>query len=280
MLSITTFNEEEIQENEENAKKTGKEADKTEEENAEMSTGSEKPGKSEEGRKRSLKEETEDSETDQSDIPKSKKIKDDDNDKDKNDEDENVHVSDSNTGEKKKTKKRKNKLSIEEVDSSVKDFKRIKTEKPEGITKAENSNNQEAENNEKDISEKKKKKRKRKRPSEDPLTLNMRLQVMAKKDWKKLRNKYLDLQRAKMKQLKQHLRKATWNQWGDRKNGLEPEYEETTTRVIKEHPPPRLEFKPGLIVKFTLNEACVDLKGFKVMIFLIFIKIIYCNKRY
>lgn len=87
----------------------------------------------------------------------------------------------------------------------------------------------------------------------------MGMQVMAKKDWKRLRNKYLDLQRAKMKQLKQHLRKVKWNQWGDR-NRMETDAVDDTKKV---NPASKLEYSPGLIVKVELNEPCVDPKSFK-----------------
>lgn len=88
---------------------------------------------------------------------------------------------------------------------------------------------------------------------------------MSKKSWKKLRNKYLELQRAKMKQLKQHMRNARWNQWGE-KNKMEYECEENPV-CKKDNAASNLEFIPGVIVKVELSQACVDPKGFKVKYF-------------
>lgn len=139
----------------------------------------------------------------------------------------------------------------------------IETES-EDVQKEENNEAAESTNDEGVPEKKKKKKRKRKHhaPYEVLQTVDMGLQVMGKKDWKKLRNKYLELQRAKMKQLKQNIKRARWNQWGDR-NKMETEHEETTG-TKKESATSALEFKPNLIVKIELNEPCIDPKGFKV----------------
>lgn len=113
----------------------------------------------------------------------------------------------------------------------------------------------------------KKKKRKRKRKSridEDSIG-NIGLQVMSKKDWKFLRNKYLELQKTKMKQLKQHLIK-TRNQWShydrtksDKEESGEKEKAPTTEKV----PVRSFSFTPGVIVKIELNEPCIDPKSLK-----------------
>lgn len=113
--------------------------------------------------------------------------------------------------------------------------------------------------------EERKKKRKRKRRSrgEQMDAADLGLQIMAKKDWKQLRNKYLHLQRNKMKQLKQHLHKARWNQWG----GNRMETEEVETKSTKEKcevSVPKFVFTPGVIVKIDLEKPCANPKSFKV----------------
>ncbi|XP_011499441.1 PREDICTED: la-related protein 7 [Ceratosolen solmsi marchali] len=156
---------------------------------------------------------------------------------------------------------------------SYKKQKKIKTEEIEvkiehGSLKAEAAdtldNEEPVEYSNGDVSEKKKKKkRKRKHHGAYEVleTADMGLQVMGKRDWKKLRNKYLELQRSKMKQLKQHMRRARRNQWGDR-NKIEVEHEESVDSK-KEKPASNLEFVPGVIVKVEFNEPCVDVKDFK-----------------
>lgn len=120
--------------------------------------------------------------------------------------------------------------------------------------------------NTEEITDEKKKKRKRKRKSriDDDSISNIGLQIMAKKHWKYLRNKYLELQRSKMKQLKQHLKK-TRNQWynydrtkSDKEDTEEKEKISTTDKS------PRLSFIPGVIVKIELNEPCTDPRSLKV----------------
>ncbi|OXU22748.1 hypothetical protein TSAR_002253 [Trichomalopsis sarcophagae] len=144
------------------------------------------------------------------------------------------------------------KIVIESVDTENEDVK-----------KEENDEVVESTNDEGEPEKKKKKKRKRKHHASYEVlqTVDMGLQVMGKKDWKKLRNKYLELQRAKMKQLKQNIKRARWNQWGD-KGKMETEQEETTG-TKKENTASGLEFIPNVIVKIELNEPCIDPKSFK-----------------
>uniref|UniRef100_A0A6V7L5J3 La-related protein 7 n=1 Tax=Bracon brevicornis TaxID=1563983 RepID=A0A6V7L5J3_9HYME len=116
--------------------------------------------------------------------------------------------------------------------------------------------------------ETKKKKRRRTRKFREgkPDIMDFGLRIMAKKDWKKLRNKYLDLQKEKMKQLKQHLRKTRWTQYstGDkRENKMEVEennFEEKTNPVPAVA---RFSFSEGLIVKIELDEPCTNPKSFR-----------------
>nr|XP_033338486.1 la-related protein 7 [Megalopta genalis]XP_033338487.1 la-related protein 7 [Megalopta genalis]XP_033338488.1 la-related protein 7 [Megalopta genalis] len=123
----------------------------------------------------------------------------------------------------------------------------------------------------KDTNEKKKKKKKkRKRSSKtEDISMNMVLQVMAKKEWKYLRNKYLELQKSKMKQLKQHLRKPRWNQWSNHEKN-KPEKDEATEKEKTNNKQENTvnntrspSFTPGVIVKIEMNKPCTDTKGFK-----------------
>ncbi|XP_043249301.1 la-related protein 7 [Colletes gigas] len=117
-----------------------------------------------------------------------------------------------------------------------------------------------------DTSEKKKKRKRKRRSKTEDIGYNMQLQVIAKKDWKHLRNKYLELQRSKMKQLKQHLRKTRWNQWCNYEK-IKPEKEENDEKekATKENNEntQRFTFTPGVIVKIKLDTPCTDPKQFK-----------------
>lgn len=64
-----------------------------------------------------------------------------------------------------------------------------------------------------------------------------------------MRNKYLNMQREKMHQLKQHLYRAKFAQ-----------KTETPIEIKKEI----LDFIPGVIVKMTLEEPCNEIKKTKV----------------
>lgn len=129
---------------------------------------------------------------------------------------------------------------------------------------------------------KKKKKRKRNKSKEDDICNLLGLQVMAKPDWKRLRNKYLDLQRSKMSLLKQHLRKTemergeimTKKKWNNDKieqdceNRLKDEKEnETEVMDVEEPSYGRLTYTPGVIVKIEMDEPCTDPQRFKVFIY-------------
>ncbi|XP_003705365.2 la related protein 7 [Megachile rotundata] len=117
------------------------------------------------------------------------------------------------------------------------------------------------------ITKKNKKKRKRKKQSKiKDVSYSMGLQVMAKKDWKHLRNKYLELQRSKMKLLKQHLRKTRWNQWSNyEKNKTDKEETDEKDKKNKQDNTStcRFSFSPGVIVKIEMDKPCTDPKSFK-----------------
>lgn len=131
------------------------------------------------------------------------------------------------------------------------------------------------------VDERKKKKNRKKRSKiqDNDICSKMGLQVMAKLDWKRLRNRYLDLQRYKMSQLKLHLRKAeverggimTKNGWHYDKTGQnntlhdKSKYESDNGKFPKEEKSyGRVNFAPGIIVKIEMDEPCTDLQSFKV----------------
>lgn len=165
---------------------------------------------------------------------------------------------------------------IEMNDISQESKKKIKSENNDNSSTMQNTSDEKIKiiienvdkaNTDEAIGDEKKKKRKRKRKSriiDDPVG-NIGLQIMAKKDWKHLRNKYLELQRAKMKQLKQHLKKKR-NQWFnyDRTKADKEETEEKEkVSVVDKTPVRSFSFTTGVIVKIELNEPCADPKGLK-----------------
>lgn len=164
--------------------------------------------------------------------------------------------SDTEISSKEKTKKQKP-LRAEETDSK-KDQDNTESETDSSVNKKKSVE----EANEEGTTEKTKRKKRKKihRGAYQALeATDMGLQAMSKRDWKRLRNKYLDLQRSKMKQLKQHLRRANWNQWGNRVDTEHVEEADNNKKTSS-----ALEFIPGVIVKVELKEACIDPKGFKV----------------
>ncbi|PSN46580.1 hypothetical protein C0J52_13849 [Blattella germanica] len=123
-------------------------------------------------------------------------------------------------------------------------------------------------------SSKKKRKRKKKHKKEKQDTEASRLQVLSKKEWKRLRNKYLDLQKTKMKALKQYLNNK-WNRnaggyRNQHSNGYSQEKEEhnedsTEVAAVKQEnvSKPKISFTPGVIVHAIFDEPILDLRKFK-----------------
>lgn len=119
---------------------------------------------------------------------------------------------------------------------------------------------------------KKKKNRNRKRKKKvkqenDPSKLG--LKILSKREWKRLRNKYLDLQRSKMKAVKQHLARARWasqtpraySEDGDNAGGQHHEVAQQQAAVPPD--PPRTVFTPGVIAHITFDEPISDVAKFK-----------------
>jgi len=124
----------------------------------------------------------------------------------------------------------------------------------------------------------KKNRKKRSKFQNDDICNKIGLQIMAKSDWKRLRNRYLDLQRHKMSQLKQHLRKAeverggimTKNGWYHNKTGQnntlydKTKHENDNGKLNEEENSyGRVNYSPGIIVKIEMDEPCTDLQSFK-----------------
>lgn len=130
-----------------------------------------------------------------------------------------------------------------------------------------------------DERKKKKNRKKRSKVQNNDICSKIGLQVMAKLDWKRLRNRYLDLQRHKMSQLKLHLRKAeverdgimTKNGWYHDKTGQnnmshdKSKHENDNGKLNEEEKSyGRVNYAPGIIVKIEMDEPCTDLQSFKV----------------
>ncbi|XP_049835952.1 la-related protein 7 [Schistocerca gregaria] len=114
----------------------------------------------------------------------------------------------------------------------------------------------------------KKKNRNRKRKKKvkqenDPSKLG--LKILSKREWKRLRNKYLDLQRSKMKAVKQHLARARWASQTPRAYSEDGEnhHEVAQQQAVVSAEPPRTVFTPGVIAHVTLDEPITDVVKFK-----------------
>lgn len=121
------------------------------------------------------------------------------------------------------------------------------------------------------VDERKKKKNRKKRSKiqEDAIFNAMGMQVMAKRDWKSLRNKYLELQKSQMQQLKLHLKKARWNYDKAGQSYDKSKHEKDNgkaTEVAKENYG-RITYAPGIIVKIEMDEPCTDPHNFKVYLY-------------
>ncbi|XP_018307517.1 la-related protein 7 isoform X2 [Mycetomoellerius zeteki] len=125
-----------------------------------------------------------------------------------------------------------------------------------------------------DERKKKKNRKKRSKIHDNDIYSKIGLQIMAKSDWKRLRNRYLDLQRYKMKQLKVHLRKAEVERDGIIKNGYHDKTGQTNTLhdkskhendngKLEEKSCGRVNYAPGIIVKIEMDEPCTDTQSFK-----------------
>lgn len=111
---------------------------------------------------------------------------------------------------------------------------------------------EEEEEEDKEGGKKKKRKRKRKDPISQPhVTTNpnplLLLQILPKTEWKRLRNKYLNLQRKNMAHSKMRI-----NQFLEKQKEHEEELEE------EEEEEKKMEFVPDIIIKFDLEDPIED----------------------
>lgn len=126
----------------------------------------------------------------------------------------------------------------------------------------------------------KKKRKPKKNKLKEPSDKIYDMKIMSKREWKRLRNKYLNLQREKIKEIKQKLQvggrkkpetakkvkiKTTsprkinfYGAMQDRRSGSEDNVEEVP--ALKR---PLFSFEPGLIVSLKFQAPCVDVKDFK-----------------
>lgn len=114
------------------------------------------------------------------------------------------------------------------------------------------------------MKERRKKNRKKRNNFQRDITSDM-MQVMAKRDWKRLRNKYLELQKSKMQQLKLHLKKTRWNydKTGQNYDKSKHEKDEKSSEIEKSCYG-RTIYASGIIVKIEMDDPCVDPQSLKV----------------
>ncbi|KAJ9584654.1 hypothetical protein L9F63_021003 [Diploptera punctata] len=166
----------------------------------------------------------------------------------------------------KKKRKRKSE-EIEDVEEPVKE----EEEQTEGVEKEEEEEEElEEMDGTEDTGKRRRKRKKHKKNKKKPDVEASRLKVLSKKEWKRLRNKYLDLQKVKMKCLKQYLAR---NKWGkntparsQHSNGSMHDREDANTetvKVLETDSKPRISFTPGVIVHASLEEPVMDIKKFK-----------------
>ena len=98
-----------------------------------------------------------------------------------------------------------------------------------------------------------------------------------RKEWKKLRNKYIELQRKSFRQMmRMKSQRQAFDNHRDRNPRSRPFKEEYATKEVKQEPvvkeePVAQDFEPGLIVKIVLDEPISDAKRFKVSSIFIYI---------
>ncbi|EZA52284.1 La-related protein [Ooceraea biroi] len=117
---------------------------------------------------------------------------------------------------------------------------------------------------------KKKKRRRNRNKIQQDVICNIGLQVMAKPDWKRLRNRYLELQRSKMRLLKQHLKKAEVGR-GEIIIKNRPNYDKfkrekdnEKTNEVEKSIYGCVNYAPGIIIKIEMDEPCTNPRSFKI----------------
>lgn len=176
--------------------------------------------------------------------------------------------SDSNDSDK-NSRKRKTSENLE----SDQEQKKLKTESADENISAnlelseENEQSEKEDVNTDETKKKKNRKKKKKKKKSKENVENSGLQILSKKDWRRLRNKYLNMQKEKMKQLKKHLYTAQKKSDSSKQNGAQwkkIEIENKKTQLMEEKKSEyHIPFSPGLIVKLKFDEPVVDVKGLK-----------------
>ncbi|KAL1122001.1 hypothetical protein AAG570_003408 [Ranatra chinensis] len=160
------------------------------------------------------------------------------------------------TNVKTKSKKRKTETAenVPETDPSDDQSKIDQTENEQDQQSLEEDVNEENGNDDNKV-KKKKHRKKKKKPKKDKVTAESSgLVILSKKDWKRLRNKYLNVQKDKMKLLKKHL---SQQQFRADKHKEQLAQEKKTSSDIPS------SYTPGLVVKVGVHEPIVDVKRFK-----------------
>ncbi|XP_069680671.1 la-related protein 7 [Periplaneta americana] len=163
----------------------------------------------------------------------------------------------SHSGKKKKRKRKSGEVDEEEA---VEEEKRTKSVEWDEVV--ENKEEMAVEGDQ-GMVKKKSRKRRKKHKKEKPDVDAGRLQVLSKREWKRLRNKYLDLQKAKMKCLKQYLSRNRWNSnnpQGRNHDQLQQTIKDEDTAKQKTDSKPKFTFVPGVIVHAIFDEPVIDLK--------------------
>jgi len=192
-----------------------------------------------------------------------------------------VTINDENIMEdvdKKKIKKDTSELAIKSDNEKEKEMKDLNNSgEADAVLQTEKYPTMSSDVEEKEIGEerenegkKKKRKRNRNKIHEQDVICNMGLQIMAKLDWKRLRNRYLELQRSKMKLLKQHLKKAEIGRGEiiirNRRNydTFKREKDNGRTNEAEKSIYGCVNYASGIIIKVEMDEPCTDPRGFKV----------------
>lgn len=148
----------------------------------------------------------------------------------------------------------------EENESEPNEKKRKHVDDEEGDVEGDKNKKIKAETQEEEDSKQKKRSTKRK-----ALIKEHGLQVLTKLEWKKLRNRYWEMQRKKMKQLKQHLYKHRLHQnnYLDIQNQHVKTHSEVKVGKVKTENDGMHDYTPGIIVKLKLTEPWAEAKIIK-----------------
>jgi len=124
----------------------------------------------------------------------------------------------------------------------------------QGIVSGDNSENNSVDGTV-EIKKKKNRKKKKKPKKIDATSAISGFQFLSKKDWKKLRNQYLNAQRQKMVLLKKHL---VQNKWKNGPSTTKPKEPDATKPDFGE-----VSVIPGSVVKLEYQSPIIDVKAFQ-----------------